>query len=84
MLTTPIIYPLTIETLTKSPQASLLVWLNPAAPILVLCRDLILFGDSEFQLAGIIFSALAIPVFLIGLAIFRISIPVIVERMNAF
>ena len=84
MLTTPIIYPLTQQNLIDHPSASLLVWLNPAAPILVWCRDLILFGGSPFATAGMLFAALAIPIFLVGLAIFRISIPVIVERMNAY
>lgn len=84
MLTTPIIYVISSETIAKSPQAQLLVWLNPAAPILVWCRDLILVGGSEFAMAGMICSAVAIPLFLAGLAVFRISIPVIAERMNAY
>ena len=84
MLTTPIIYVINQDQLADHPAANLLVWLNPAAPILVWCRDLILTGDSPFAVAGIVFSIIAIPIFLIGLAVFRISIPVIVERMNAY
>ena len=84
MLMTPIIYVISQKTLTESPTASLLVWLNPAAPILVWCRDLVLFGGSPFMIPGIVFSIVAIPIFLVGLAVFRVSIPVIVERMNAF
>ena len=84
MLITPIIYPLTQKMIDDSPTASLLVWLNPAAPILVWCRDLVLMGESPFALAGIIFAILAIPIFLLGLVVFRVSIPVIVERMNAY
>jgi len=84
MLTTPIIYTLPQQVLIDNPSAKMLVWLNPAAPILVWCRDMVLFGDSPFATAGMLFAALAIPIFLIGLAIFRISIPVIVERMNAY
>ena len=36
------------------------------------------------MIPGIVFSIVAIPIFLVGLAVFRVSIPVIVERMNAF
>lgn len=84
MLTTPIIYVISKQGLVEEPAKGLLVWLNPAAPILVWCRDLILMGESPFALPGFIFACFAIPIFLIGLAVFRISIPVIVERMNAF
>ena len=84
MLTTPIIYVISEQNLANNPSANLLVWLNPAAPILVWCRDLILVGGSPFATAGMLFTALAIPIFLLGLVIFRISIPVIVERMNAY
>ena len=84
MLTTPIIYVITGDMLEKDPNTSLLVWLNPAAPLLVWARDLTLFGESPFVLPGMILAVLAIPIFLLGLAVFRISIPVIVERMNAY
>lgn len=83
MLTTPIIYIIT-EDMLKNPYTGLLVWLNPAAPLLVWARDLTLFGESAFVLPGMIVAGLAIPIFLLGLAVFRISIPVIVERMNAY
>ena len=84
MLTTPIIYVISQQNLADNPSAKLLVWLNPAAPILVWCRDLVLVGESPFATPGMLFAALAIPIFLVGLAVFRISIPVIVERMNAY
>ena len=83
MLTTPIIYVITDEML-KNPNTSLLVWLNPAAPLLVWARDLTLFGESAFVLPGVILAVVTLPIFLLGLAVFRISIPVIVERMNAY
>lgn len=65
-------------------RGQLLVWLNPAAPLLVLSRDLILLGDSSFIVPGLVFAAITIPLFFLGLAVFRISIPVIVERMTAY
>jgi len=63
---------------------NLKVWLNPAAPLIVLARDLTLLNQSAFWLPGMVVAAVAIPLFLFGLAVFRISIPVIVERMQAF
>lgn len=83
MLTTPIIYVIT-DKMLANPNTSLLVWLNPAAPLLVWARDLTLFGETAFATPGMILAFLAIPIFLLGLAVFRISIPVIVERMNAY
>ena len=84
MLTTPIIYVISNSQLESNPETSLLVWLNPAAPLLVWARDLILFGESAFAFPGMLFGLLAIPIFLLGLAVFRVSIPVIVERMTAY
>ena len=79
MIITPIIY-----VASTGFWGQLMVWLNPAAPLLVLSRDLILLGDSPFWLPGMLVAAVAIPIFMFGLAVFRISIPVIVERMQAF
>ena len=78
MILTPIIY-VPFETY----PGALLNWLNPASPLLLLSRDWLLLGGSEHLTAGLIFGAVAIPVVLIGLIVFRVSIPVLVERMNA-
>ncbi len=78
MILTPIIYAASGDSL----WGQLMVWLNPAAPLLVLSRDLMLLNSSAFWVPGLLFAGLAIPVFLFGLAVFRISIPVIVERMK--
>ena len=77
MIITPIIY-VAPETF----PGSLLVWLNPASPLLLLSRDLILIGGSSFWISALLIGVLAIPVFLLGLIVFRISIPVLVERMS--
>ncbi len=79
MILTPIIYVAGTDF-----GGQLMVWLNPAAPLIVLARDLILLNESAFWLPGLLVSAISIPLFLFGLAVFRISIPVIVERMQAF
>ena len=77
MIITPIIY-----VAPESFPGSLLVWLNPASPLLLLSRDLILIGSSSFLLPALLIGILAIPTFLLGLIVFRISIPVLVERMS--
>lgn len=77
MIITPIIY-MAPDTFT----GSLLVWLNPASPLLLLSRDLILVGGSSFWVPAILVGVLTLPMFLLGLVVFRISIPVLVERMS--
>ncbi len=77
MILTPIIYP--------SPTAfpgTLLNWLNPASPFLILSRDLLLMGQSNMWFPAFIWGLITIPLALLGLIMFRISIPVLVERMN--
>lgn len=78
MIITPIIY----LPRTDFP-GSLLNWLNPASPFLLVARDWILFGTTGHWTVALIFAGLLVPLFLIGLIVYRISIPVLVERMNA-
>lgn len=77
MIITPIIY-VAPETF----PGSLLVWLNPASPLLMFSRDLLLTGTSTAMGPALMVGLLAVPVFLLGLAVFRVSIPVLVERMS--
>jgi lipopolysaccharide transport system permease protein len=67
----------------KSFPGSLLNWLNPASPLLLVARDWLLMGSTEFWFPGLIYGALVLPLLLAGLIVFRISIPVLVERMTA-
>lgn len=78
MILTPIIY----VPLTTFP-GTLLNWVNPASPLLLLARDWILLGTTEHLAIGLIFGAITIPALLLGLIVYRVSIPVLVERMNA-
>lgn len=78
MIVTPIIY--------VPPTAypgTLLIWLNPASPLLILSRDLLLLGDSSVWLSGLVFGLAALPISLLGLMVYRISLPVLIERMQA-
>ena len=78
MITTPIIYP-PLETF----PGSLLNWANPASPLLILSRDWLLLGTTEHLATGLVFGLVAVPIVLLGLVVYRVSIPVLVERMSA-
>ena len=78
MIVTPIVY-VPKDTF----PATLLNWVNPASPLILLARDLILLGGSNHVGTGLIFAAITLPLLLLGLIVFRVSIPVLVERMNA-
>ncbi len=75
MILTPIVYPVI--------EGSPLNWINPAAPLLVVARDWTLMGGTEFVQSGLIYGLAAVPVFLLGLLVYRISIPLLIERMTA-
>ncbi len=77
MIITPIIY----VPRTELP-GSLLNWVNPASPLLLVARDWLLLGSTDFLPVGLIYAALTIPLLICGLIIYRISIPVLIERMN--
>ena len=78
MILTPVVY----MPLTGFP-GSLLNWLNPASPLLILARDWALIGSTEHAGAAIIFGVASVILMLIGLVVYRVSIPVLVERMTA-
>ena len=78
MIVTPIIY-----VPPENFPGTLLNWVNPASPLLLVSRDLLLMGDTTHATLGIAFGLLAIPLFLIGLIIYRISLPILIERMAA-
>lgn len=78
MIITPIIY-VPPETF----PGTLLNWVNPASPLLLVSRDLLLMGGTTHATLGIVFGLLSIPLLLIGLIIYRISLPILIERMAA-
>ncbi len=78
MIITPIIYaPL------KSWPASMLNWVNPPAPLLILSRDLLLGAPLEHLWPGIAFGVVALLLFIPALFVYRVSMPVLIERMSA-
>ena len=75
MILTPIIY--------EPMEGSVLNWINPACPLLVVARDWALVGSTTMATPGIWYGLAAVPLFLAGLVVFRIAMPVLIERMNA-
>ena len=78
MILTPVVY-VPLQTL----PGSLLNWINPASPLLILARDLTLVGSTDHAIAAIVFGIASVVLMLIGLVVYRVSIPVLVERMTA-
>ncbi|MEM9411632.1 MAG: ABC transporter permease [Planctomycetota bacterium] len=78
MIITPIIY-----VAPTTYPGTLLTWLNPASPLLLLSRDFILFGDSPHLPIGLIFAAASFPLALAGMMLYRISLPILIERLPA-
>lgn len=78
MYATPVVYAIPKTGLLKT-----LMELNPLTPLLLTSRNL-LFGQNLDYLAyyfGVF--AVCIPLFFLGLVFYRISIPIIVERMSS-
>ena len=57
-------------------------YLNPASPLLSVARDLLVFGESTSWVLVGWYSALVLPLCLAGLVVYRLSIPVLVERIS--
>ena len=79
MYITPVVYVIPKEDgLMKT-----LMELNPLTPLIVTVKD-VAFGAEPMYLGYfLILMSLSVPVFFIGLIFYRISIPIIVERLSA-
>ncbi|MEC9092545.1 MAG: hypothetical protein VX438_07565, partial [Planctomycetota bacterium] len=75
MILTPIIYPTPMNF-----PGNLLVYANLASPTLVTARDCLLGQEPHYQLVCWISLAALLPVFLLGVLLYRVSIPIILER----
>lgn len=79
MYATPVVYALPKED-------SLLKYVmtyNPLTPIILTTRDFVVGVVSDYSFQFLIVLIFCIPLLLIGLAIYRLSIPIIVERLSA-
>lgn len=77
MLATQIIYPPAYENWASSPVN----WANPASPLLLATRDILTMGVTDHWMTAGIYAAIAIPVFVFGVIVYRVSIPILVERI---
>ena len=75
---TPVVYPVPEEF-----PFSLIAVLNPVSPLLIAARDLITVGSISNPIAFTIVSILTLVLLLIAWVIYRLSLPIIIERMSA-
>lgn len=78
MYITPVVYAIPKDGLMKT-----LMELNPFSPIILTARDLAFGNYPEYLGYFLIVFAISLVLFFIGLVFYRISIPVIVERLSA-
>ena len=78
MYITPVVYAIPKEGILKT----LMEW-NPFTPLILTTRDFILGTEPIYLSYFIGIILISIPLFFIGLLFYRISIPIIVERMSA-
>lgn len=77
MILTPIIYQ-PPEGWVNNP----LNYLNPASPLLSVARGLLVQGQSEFWVNIPFYCVIALPLLCLGMILFRLAIPVLVERIS--
>ena len=78
MYVTPVVYTIPKDGLMKT----VMEW-NPLSSIVVTMRDVVVGATPEYLNYFLILVVVCIPLFLLGMLIYRVSIPVIVERLSA-
>ncbi|MNG28898.1 hypothetical protein D3C84_1142360 [compost metagenome] len=78
MYVTPVVYAIPKEGLMKT-----LMEVNPLTPLVLTARDLATGQTPEYMMYYLVIMLTCIPLFFVGLVFYRISIPIIVERMSA-
>tara|TARA_R100000306_G_scaffold40701_2_gene39889 strand:+ start:440 stop:1285 length:846 start_codon:yes stop_codon:yes gene_type:complete len=78
MYITPVVYAIPKDGMMKT----VMEW-NPLTPIILTTRDLAVGISPQYLTYYLIVLACCVPLFFIALVFYRISIPVIVERMSA-
>src|SRR5690606_27849073 len=78
MLLTPVIYPA-----PRSGVATLLNRFNPVSPLLSTTRDWIFLGTSDFIVPFLWISVVSLFLLFTGMIIFRLAIPIIIERSGS-
>lgn len=77
MYVTPVVYAIPKDGIMKT----IMEW-NPLTPIILTGRDLVVGHSPEYLTYFLIVIAICIPFFILGLLLYRISIPVLVERLS--
>lgn len=77
MYITPVVY-----AIPKSGLMKTVMELNPLTPIILTGRDLVVGNTPEHLLYFLIIIAICFPLFIVALMLYRISIPVLVERLS--
>ena len=78
MYATPVVYAIPSDGIMKT-----IMEINPFTPLILTARDLVIGATPEFLTYNIMIVLVCIPLFFVALLFYRISIPVIVERMSA-
>jgi len=78
MFLTPVIYPA-----SETKPGSLLMWLNPVSPVLVTTREWFLSGSPQYLAGFAVVSGLTLFALLAGWLLYRMALPVLIERMSA-
>ena len=78
MYATPVVYAIPDKGVLKT----LMEW-NPLTPLLMTARDFLVGATPEYLTYFLIVLGVCVPLFFIGLVLYRISIPIIVERLSA-
>jgi lipopolysaccharide transport system permease protein len=78
MYITPVVYAIPKEGIMKT----IMQW-NPFTPLILTTRDFIIGASPEYITYYLWIMVVCIPLFFLGLIFYRISIPILVERMSA-
>lgn len=78
MYATPVVYGIPKAGIMKT-----VMEINPLTPLILTSRDLLVGQNSGYSIYYTCIMLLCIPLFFLGLIFYRISIPIIVERMSA-
>ncbi|WP_298237008.1 ABC transporter permease [uncultured Algibacter sp.] len=78
MYITPVVY-----VIPKGGIMKTLMEYNPLTPLLLTTRDILLGQTPQFLTYYVIVILLSIPLLFLGLVVYRISIPIFVERLSA-
>lgn len=78
MYVTPVVYSIPKDGIMKA----LMEW-NPFTPIILTTRDFVLGTEPIFLTYFFVLLLISLPLLFVGLLFYRVSIPIIVERMSA-